>query len=230
MLTCGNSTESSLRPLVSHGLLCLCIGRNNQTVEDEFEMASEQPSPSLREDLVANAVGFLSNPKVCTLIPWPASCGAFHPSLQVRASAEGPKRQFLENKGLTTAEIDEAFRRVPNDLPAPSPPTTSATAPAKPFHTAVVPTQQQQLQPVPQGIRWSQVVIGATLLAAGAYTVHSLLWPRAHQLYQRWTSSWREAQQQQEQRAAANAKVLSSNTQFLTYLAAKQVCASADGS
>ena len=127
-------------------------------------------------------------------------------SSQVRASAEGPKRQFLENKGLTTAEIDEAFRRVPNDPPAPTTPSPPTTAPPKPFHSAVA-HPPQQIQPAPQGIRWSQVVMGATLLAAGAYTVHSLLWPRAHQLYQRWTASWREAQQQQEERAAANAKV-----------------------
>ncbi|XP_021302454.1 peroxisomal membrane protein PEX14 isoform X2 [Sorghum bicolor] len=47
----------------------------------------------LREDLVQSAVTFLKHPKVV-------------------ASSDGQRRSFLENKGLTMDEIDEAFRRL----------------------------------------------------------------------------------------------------------------------
>lgn len=51
-------------------------------------------SEPIREDQVQNAVNFLSHPKV-------------------RDSLVIYKRSFLERKGLTREEIDEAFRRVP---------------------------------------------------------------------------------------------------------------------
>lgn len=51
-------------------------------------------SEPLREDQVQNAVKFLSHPKV-------------------RGSPVVYRRSFLERKGLTKGEIDEAFRRVP---------------------------------------------------------------------------------------------------------------------
>ncbi|KAG2617317.1 hypothetical protein PVAP13_3NG179996 [Panicum virgatum] len=47
----------------------------------------------MREDLVQSAVSFLKHPKVVT-------------------SLDGQRRSFLENKGLTVDEIDEAFRRL----------------------------------------------------------------------------------------------------------------------
>jgi len=47
----------------------------------------------LREDLVQSAVSFLKHPKVV-------------------ACSDGQRRSFLENKGLTMDEIDEAFRRL----------------------------------------------------------------------------------------------------------------------
>lgn len=52
-----------------------------------------EPQP-IREDQVVNAVNFLSHPKV-------------------RSSPIVHRRSFLERKGLTKEEIDEAFRRVP---------------------------------------------------------------------------------------------------------------------
>jgi peroxin-14 len=52
-----------------------------------------KPEP-IREDQVENAVKFLSHPKV-------------------RTSPIVHRRSFLEKKGLTGEEIDEAFRRVP---------------------------------------------------------------------------------------------------------------------
>ena len=41
-------------------------------------------------------------------------------SWQVRDSAPSAKRSFLEGKGLTAAEIQEAFRRVPGSLQEPA--------------------------------------------------------------------------------------------------------------
>lgn len=51
-------------------------------------------SEPMREDQVQNAVKFLSHPKV-------------------RGSPVMYRRSFLEKKGLSREEIDEAFRRVP---------------------------------------------------------------------------------------------------------------------
>ncbi|KAF8726785.1 hypothetical protein HU200_019260 [Digitaria exilis] len=47
----------------------------------------------IREDLVQSAVSFLKHPKVVT-------------------SSDAQRRSFLENKGLTVDEIDEAFQRL----------------------------------------------------------------------------------------------------------------------
>lgn len=54
-------------------------------------------SEPMREEQVQNAVKFLSHPKV-------------------RGSPVIYRRSFLEKKGLTKEEIDEAFRRVPVSL------------------------------------------------------------------------------------------------------------------
>ncbi|KAL3835195.1 hypothetical protein ACJIZ3_009931 [Penstemon smallii] len=55
-------------------------------------------SEPIREDQVQNAIKFLSHPKV-------------------RGSPVMYRRSFLERKGLTREEIDEAFRRVPDPTP-----------------------------------------------------------------------------------------------------------------
>ena len=62
---------------------------------DAGEAKSFLPPPApIREDQVANAVSFLSHPNV-------------------KGSPVKFRRSFLERKGLTAPEIDEAFRRVP---------------------------------------------------------------------------------------------------------------------
>ncbi|MQL77017.1 hypothetical protein Taro_009414 [Colocasia esculenta] len=68
----------------------------------EEKPPTETPAPPaaaglqqpMREDQVQNAINFLSHPKV-------------------RGSPVIYRRSFLEKKGLTREEIDEAFRRVP---------------------------------------------------------------------------------------------------------------------
>ncbi|KAJ3695303.1 hypothetical protein LUZ60_000680 [Juncus effusus] len=68
--------------------------------------SQSQGSEPMREDQIQNAVNFLSNPRV-------------------RGSPVAQRRSFLEQKGLTKDEIDEAFRRVPD----PSPNITSSSSP-----------------------------------------------------------------------------------------------------
>ncbi|TJX36343.1 hypothetical protein E8P77_34080, partial [Soehngenia saccharolytica] len=70
--------------------------------EDKADITKEKDgswpfanSEPIREDQVQNAVKFLSHPKV-------------------RGSPVMYRRSFLERKGLTKEEIDEAFRRVPD--------------------------------------------------------------------------------------------------------------------
>ncbi|KAK4779334.1 hypothetical protein SAY86_006862 [Trapa natans] len=81
-------------------------------------------SEPIRPEQVENAVKFLSHPKV-------------------RGSPVMYRRSFLEKKGLTKEEIDEAFRRVPD----PSPTVQAAQdAPAKTVSNA----QAQAIGQVPQ--------------------------------------------------------------------------------
>ena len=75
------------------------IDREGQDAKGEgTKEASEKSifvnSEPMREEQVQNAVKFLSHPKV-------------------RGSPVIYRRSFLEKKGLTKEEIDEAFRRVP---------------------------------------------------------------------------------------------------------------------
>lgn len=78
------------------------VKQTNEVQQDGQAEATKQASaPSvfvnsepMREDQVQNAVKFLSHPKV-------------------QGSPVIYRRSFLEKKGLTKEEIDEAFRRVP---------------------------------------------------------------------------------------------------------------------
>ncbi|KAK1321563.1 Peroxisomal membrane protein PEX14 [Acorus calamus] len=117
------------------------------------------PEP-LREDQVQNAVKFLSHPKV-------------------RGSPVIYRRSFLEKKGLTKDEIDEAFRRVP-DPPSNVTSVEAATSnqagqpkTSASLQTQVPPVNAVSVVPKPQQpkFQWSHffVAIGA-LAASGAGT------------------------------------------------------------
>ncbi|MCO5564703.1 hypothetical protein L7F22_018370 [Adiantum nelumboides] len=126
-----------------------------------------EPQP-IREDQVRNAVNFLSHPNV-------------------RGTPMMQRFSFLERKGLTREEIEEAFRRCPD------PPSSEATkslvrtegrVPAQPtqaqsgaYHQPVVSAQPQpfhqyangpstSIVPARSGSNWSQLVLGAGLIAA----------------------------------------------------------------
>ncbi|KAF2315938.1 hypothetical protein GH714_040733 [Hevea brasiliensis] len=141
----------------------------NEIQQHAREEAPKQSSPSvfvnsepMREEQVQNAVKFLSHPKV-------------------RGSPVMYRRSFLERKGLTKEEIDEAFRHVPD--PPPSTQSTGTNQEAQVTSTSNVqpPAQTQALQPaasVPTGaissvgtltqsrFRWYHVVFAVGLLAA----------------------------------------------------------------
>lgn len=65
-----------------------------ESATESFTKSLSANVDPIREDQVQNAMKFLSHPKV-------------------RTSPIIHRRSFLEKKGLTREEIDEAFRRVP---------------------------------------------------------------------------------------------------------------------
>ncbi|CAL0319994.1 unnamed protein product [Lupinus luteus] len=85
-------------------------------------------SEPMREEQVENAVKFLSHPKV-------------------RGSPVIHRRSFLEKKGLTKEEIDEAFRRVPDSLSSVETAGVSQDGQLKPSLNIQQQAQPQALQP-----------------------------------------------------------------------------------
>ncbi|KAG8053685.1 hypothetical protein GUJ93_ZPchr0001g30463 [Zizania palustris] len=83
-----------------------------------------QSPQSMREDYIQNAVSFLGHPKV-------------------KDSPIFYRRSFLEKKGLTKEEIDEAFRRVPD----PQPNNTDVAAAAVDSQPASISNQSAGIQP-----------------------------------------------------------------------------------
>eukprot|EP00890_Picochlorum_soloecismus_P006169 jgi/Picsp_1/6553/NSC_03896-R1_peroxin pex14 len=118
----------------------------------------------IRSEQVENAVGFLSHPKV-------------------RGSPVSSKREFLKGKGLTEAEIDEAFRRVPEieqqtqsyNVGDINQAMKSATAPiSKVVAQSPVGTPIQATQP---GYSWLNVFLGFAFAGTTAYSVRKILGP-----------------------------------------------------
>eukprot|EP00204_Picochlorum_oklahomense_P002086 CAMPEP_0118799666 /NCGR_PEP_ID=MMETSP1161-20130426/1819_1 /TAXON_ID=249345 /ORGANISM="Picochlorum oklahomensis, Strain CCMP2329" /LENGTH=351 /DNA_ID=CAMNT_0006727403 /DNA_START=15 /DNA_END=1070 /DNA_ORIENTATION=- len=122
---------------------------------------------------VQNAVGFLSHPKV-------------------RASSEASKRSFLVGKGLTEAEIEEAFRRVPQDgsKDDSSPLQTPGVLPGdqgRPQGT-VMPQSQQMPESSSRGYSWTNVLLGMGFAAAAAYSIKSIFGPSIARGFKAWKS------------------------------------------
>mmetsp|Transcript_18884 Transcript_18884/g.40682 ORF Transcript_18884/g.40682 Transcript_18884/m.40682 type:complete len:582 (+) Transcript_18884:92-1837(+) len=180
----------------------------------------DQAAAPLREEQIQNAVAFLTHPRV-------------------KGSPAATKRSFLEKKGLTTAEIEEAFRRVPDEAASASvvsstqPGSTATPMPSQlgsglvtympsnqqpveqqgrmqhnPMQSmtqpnmgqGVVALHQQPVLPEQQRVRWTQVVLGIGVVAAGVYTVRSLVLPYCQDLYSRWHASHRARQDELEVR------------------------------
>ncbi|CAM8926137.1 unnamed protein product [Rhodiola kirilowii] len=116
-------------------------------------------SEPIREDQVQNAVKFLSHPKV-------------------KGSPVMYRRSFLEKKGLSREEIDEAFHRVPDASPAtvnaPAATTLDGQLKTSTSVQAVAPSQSLQLAaPVTASktgllanYGWSHALLAIGLLAA----------------------------------------------------------------
>eukprot|EP00249_Psilotum_nudum_P019224 c27151_g2_i1 orf=420-2396(+) len=140
-----------------------------------------EPQP-IREDQVQNAVRFLSHPKV-------------------RGSPIVHRRSFLERKGLSRDEIDEAFRRVP-DPPSNEFTKVSTVSPEGRYNVpqglqqsqatvtpnlSIVPGQQQSLAQQSKGtvplpivqsqkrFRWSHVVFAIGFLTAAGTGAGALI-------------------------------------------------------
>lgn len=146
------------KPVNGNGQVAKVEG-SNDTSERPF-LAPPQP---VREDQVQNAVNFLSHPKV-------------------KGSPVVYRRSFLEKKGLTKEEIDEAFRRVP-DPPsnATSVEAVTTNQVAQPKHSASSQAQAPLQPPQPAGapvssaivpsvqqprFQWSHALVAAGVLAA----------------------------------------------------------------
>ncbi|KAJ1418251.1 Winged helix-like DNA-binding domain superfamily [Sesbania bispinosa] len=124
-------------------------------------------SEPMREEQVQNAVKFLSHPKV-------------------RGSPVIYRRSFLEKKGLTKEEIDEAFRRVPDSPSSVQTTGVNQDGQLKPSSDIQQQGQSQALQPVVspsggvttslgtlshQSFRWSHALVTVGLLVvSGAGT------------------------------------------------------------
>ncbi|XP_068638936.1 peroxisomal membrane protein PEX14-like [Aristolochia californica] len=140
------------------------MGENEQVINME---GTQEASPKsafvntepMREEQVQNAVKFLSHPKV-------------------RGSPVIYRRSFLERKGLTKEEIDEAFRRVPDPPPnattstqdgqlKPSLSTQPQVSSQTPLPVAVPPGATSMMPVVKQSrFQWSHAFFAVGILAA----------------------------------------------------------------
>ncbi|KAM0834791.1 hypothetical protein ACQ4PT_063355 [Festuca glaucescens] len=135
--------------------------------DGEKALAFDAPQPQpVREDYVQNAVKFLSHPKV-------------------RGSAVVYRRSFLQNKGLTSEEIDEAFRRVPDPQPTAASPSTQTQPPpaaAAPQQTYAQPQSAIIVAQQHPRFTWYRAFVAAGLLlgfgASAAVFIKKLFLPR----------------------------------------------------
>nr|AFK42815.1 unknown [Lotus japonicus] len=141
------------------------LGQQNATEEPVKQSSTTSVfvnTEPLREDQIQNAVKFLSHPKV-------------------KGSPVIYRRSFLEKKGLTKEEIDEAFRRVPDDAPTVQTSGVNQDGQLKPSSNTHQSAQIQTLQPglpASTGVNsssgtlsrsrfhWSHALIAVGLLAA----------------------------------------------------------------
>lgn len=164
------ATQSPPSPSSTAGNLPTSAAETSQQAtgvqQDGPPEAAEQPisSPSvfvnsepMREEQVQNAVKFLSHPKV-------------------RGSPVIYRRSFLEKKGLTKEEIDEAFRRVPD--PPPSAQATSANQDGQVKSSSSNIQSQapaQALQPQPAGAAPTAVSPVSTTMMSRFHWYHAVL-------------------------------------------------------
>ncbi|VAH23310.1 unnamed protein product [Triticum turgidum subsp. durum] len=106
----SSPADEARDPEAAHGTSTTQDTKEQEDMKGEAAVATSEP---VREELVQSAVSFLSHPKVV-------------------ASSDVQRRSFLENKGLTMDEIEEAFRRLLLSPPSNSDPET--VTPVAPRH------------------------------------------------------------------------------------------------
>ncbi|KAK3236718.1 hypothetical protein CYMTET_53158 [Cymbomonas tetramitiformis] len=171
----GNSVYFIRSTMADNEEIKSAVGQSTAEVPAVAEESqAEVPAPEpLREDMLQNAVSFLTNAKV-------------------RSASTQSKRDFLAGKGLTEAEIDEGFRRAgdsgaddPVSLPPsrpppprPYPPPAASTAsgaaypPPAPLQNTAPPAPQ-----APEPFRWTQAVLMAGGAVAGVVLLKNSLAP-----------------------------------------------------
>ncbi|KAH7053776.1 peroxisomal membrane anchor protein conserved region-domain-containing protein [Linnemannia elongata] len=107
-----------------------------------------------REDILASAVKFLQDPKV-------------------QASSLGKKVAFLESKGLTSEEIEEAMQRANGTAPAAGAAVSQALVPGQSQQQQMVPYPGQQVMmappPLPPKYDWKDMFIAAVVAGGFSY-------------------------------------------------------------
>ena len=109
---------------------------------------------------------------------------------QVQGSPSESKREFLRGKGLTEAEIDEAFRRAPPDTSSPS----AAAAAGAPSSSSPPPPPAPPQPTKSPPLRWTQVALRLGAAAAATAGVAHVAAPR----YRAWADSRAEAEEEAE--------------------------------
>ncbi|KAF9354786.1 peroxisomal membrane protein pex14 [Mortierella sp. AD094] len=106
-----------------------------------------------REDILASAVKFLQDPKV-------------------QSSPLGKKVSFLESKGLTSEEIEEAMKRANGTATAvPVAPVPTALVPAGALPAGAVQYAQVPPPPLPAKYDWKDMFIAAVVAGGFSYTL-----------------------------------------------------------
>eukprot|EP00892_Ulva_mutabilis_P001740 jgi/Ulvmu1/11567/UM079_0010.1 len=134
--------------------------------------AVSAPQATLRRDHVSNAVAFLTNSKVLS-------------------SSVGSKRAFLQSKGLTDEEIDEAFRRTQGIAPVPPVGASARDGERDPRGQGPQSTTKFQDETAMQQVKytWTQTFMGTVVMVCAAYGIGSLAFPYAVKAWKWLTSS-----------------------------------------
>lgn len=104
------------------------------TLSSTLNMASPE-----RQELIRNAITFLNDPKACLFLSPGPSVMLNDVMVQAQSSPLAQRVQFLEAKGLTAPEIEEAMRQAAATQSGPGPLRTSQqySAPYQPMYGPV---------------------------------------------------------------------------------------------
>lgn len=154
---------------------------------------SNESKPALRPEQVANAVSFLTNPKVLvcmyrlTVSLCPSCCRKVWMTCFVQGSTSGAKRSFLLGKGLTDEEIDSAIQQAKLIMPVPTPVATAqpAAPPAPTPHAMPAPStvagrQSTEVQTTPMGdlqASWTRITAAVVLVGFATVGMGSVAMP-----------------------------------------------------